>query len=147
MLTTARKARSADCSCGVLVIQTDPLFAPHRHIASSAGFRAVQSTPLFGRGGDLLGMISTHFKRPHRPSDRELRLTDLYARLAAEMIERKRTDDERAKLMAHIDRLTHATRLMSMDVLTTSIAHEINQPLGGIISNSNACIRWLSWCG
>src|SRR5882672_12525703 len=49
------------------------------------GFRAVQSTPLVSRSGELLGMISTHFRQPHRPSDPELRLTDLYARQAAEL--------------------------------------------------------------
>jgi signal transduction histidine kinase len=125
-------------------VQTSASRAPHGHIAAAAGFRAMQSTPLFSREGEMLGMISTHFKHPHRPSDRELRLTDLYARQAAEMIERKRTEDERAKLVAQIDRLTHATHIMSLDVLTTSIAHEINQPLGGVISNSNACIRWLN---
>ena len=73
-------------------VQTDPGFAPHRQIAAAAGFRAVQSTPLFSRSGELLGMISTHFRQPHRPSEHELRLTDLYARQAAEMIERKRTE-------------------------------------------------------
>jgi signal transduction histidine kinase len=125
-------------------VQSDAQFAPHRHIALAAGFRAVQSTPLVNRGGEILGMISTHFKRPHRPSERVLRLTDLYARQAAEMIERKRTDDERAKLVAHIDRLTHASELMAMGELTAWISHEINQPLGGVVSNSNACIRWLN---
>jgi len=125
-------------------VEIDQQFAPHRHIASAAGFRALQSTPLFSRGGEVLGVISTYFRRPHRPSERELRLTDLYARQAAEMIERKRTGDERARLIAHIDRLTHAGRVMSMVELTTSIAHEINQPLGGIISNANACTRWLN---
>jgi signal transduction histidine kinase len=125
-------------------VRTDEQFAPHRHVASATGFRAVQSTPLFSHGGEILGMISTHFKHPHRSSERELRLTDLYARQAAEMIERKRTDDERAKLVAHIDRLTQAGRIMSMGELTTSIAHEINQPLGGVIANANACIRWLN---
>jgi C4-dicarboxylate-specific signal transduction histidine kinase len=125
-------------------VQTDEEFAPHRHIASSAGFRAVQSTPLFSREGEILGVISTHFKHPHRPSERELRLSDLYARQAAEMIERKRTDDERAKLVAHIDRLTHASRIVAMGELAAWIAHEINQPLGGIISNGNACVRWLN---
>jgi C4-dicarboxylate-specific signal transduction histidine kinase len=125
-------------------VEIDEQFAPHRQIASAAGFRAVQSTPLFSRGANVLGVISTYFRRPHRPSERELRLTDLYARQAAEMIERKRTGDERARLIAHIDRLTHAGRLVSMVELTTSIAHEINQPLGGVVANANACIRWLN---
>jgi signal transduction histidine kinase len=124
-------------------VQTDPLFAPHRHIALAAGFRAVQSTPLFNSAGEMLGMLSTHFKQPHRPSERELRLTDLYARQAAEMIERQRAEEERSKLIARIDRLTHASRVMAMGELTAWIAHEINQPLAGVILNSNACIRWL----
>ncbi|MEA3157770.1 MAG: hypothetical protein QOK44_5359, partial [Betaproteobacteria bacterium] len=71
----------------------DPAFAPHRASAASAGFRAVQSTPLFSRSGEPLGMISTHFRQPHRPSERELRITDLYARQAAEVIERKRIEE------------------------------------------------------
>jgi PAS domain S-box-containing protein len=70
-------------------VLTDPDFAPHRAIATSAGFRAVQSTPLFSRNGEPLGIVSTHFRQPHRPSERELRLTDLYARQAAELIERE----------------------------------------------------------
>src|SRR6266850_3727217 len=87
-------------------VETDPGFAPHRQIAVATGFRAVQSTPLFSRSGEPLGMISTHFRRPHRPSERELGLTDLYARQAAEMIERRqaeaalRRSEEQFRLLA-----------------------------------------------
>ena len=70
--------------------ETDPDFAPSRAIAASSGFRAVQSTPLFGRGGELLGMLSTHFKVPRRSSTRDFRLTNLYVRLAADLIARAR---------------------------------------------------------
>ena len=73
-------------------VLTDADFELFRPIAAAAGFRSVQSTPLFSRNGEPLGMISTHFRQPHRPSERDLRLTDLYARQAAEMIERKRAD-------------------------------------------------------
>ena len=73
-------------------VQTDPGFTRHRQIAASAGFRAVQATPLFSRTGEPLGMLSTHFRHPHRPSEHELRFTDLYARQAAEMIERKQVE-------------------------------------------------------
>lgn len=87
--------RAMKCSERVIVedVLLDPAFEPHRAIAASAGFRAVQSTPLIGLGGKRLGMISTHFRQPHRPSERELRLTDLYARRAAELIEHKRADE------------------------------------------------------
>jgi PAS domain S-box-containing protein len=74
-------------------VLAEPAFAPHLKIVAAAGYRAVQSTPLFSRSGEPLGMISTHFRKPHRPSQRELRFVDLYARQAAEVIERKRAED------------------------------------------------------
>jgi PAS domain S-box-containing protein len=40
--------------------------------------------------------------------------------------------------------LAHAARAMSLGVLTASIAHEINQPLSGIITNANTCLRMLA---
>jgi hypothetical protein len=40
----------------------DPDFAPYRGIAAQAGFRAVQSEPLIGKGGELVGVLSIHFR-------------------------------------------------------------------------------------
>src|SRR5699024_4884115 len=37
-----------------------------------AGIHAIQATPLFSRSGDLVGMLSTHWKTPHQPSERDL---------------------------------------------------------------------------
>jgi PAS domain S-box-containing protein len=74
-------------------VQEDPLFAPHRAIAASARVRAVQSTPLVSRKGELLGVISTHFRQPRRFSEMELRFTDLYARQAADIVERNRAEE------------------------------------------------------
>ena len=39
--------------------------------------------------------------------------------------------------------LAHVTRVMTMGELTASIAHEVNQPLTGVITNGQACLRWL----
>lgn len=57
------------------------------------GIRASQSTPLVARGGRLLGMISTHWDRPHQPSARDLANLDLIARQAADLIERRQAAD------------------------------------------------------
>jgi PAS domain S-box-containing protein len=40
--------------------------------------------------------------------------------------------------------LAHITRITTMGELTASIAHEINQPLGAVINNANACISLLT---
>jgi PAS domain S-box-containing protein len=40
--------------------------------------------------------------------------------------------------------LAHAGRVATLGELTASIAHEINQPLTGIVTNGEAALRWLS---
>lgn len=61
----------------------------HRAAFAAAGIRAAQSTPLFSRKGRLLGMITTHWKKPHRPSEHDLQLLDILARQAADLLERR----------------------------------------------------------
>jgi len=57
-----------------------------------SGIRAVQSTPLLSRSGRVLGMISTHWREPHQPTERALRLLDVLARQAADLIERSQIE-------------------------------------------------------
>jgi len=38
----------------------------------------------------------------------------------------------------------HMTRVMTMGELTSSIAHEVNQPLGAIVTSAAAGARWLA---
>jgi len=74
-------------------VTTSPNFDPKQLEAQhKAGVRAVQSTPLLSRAGEPLGMISTHYRSPHRPPERVLRLLDLLARQAADMLERFKTE-------------------------------------------------------
>jgi signal transduction histidine kinase len=39
--------------------------------------------------------------------------------------------------------LAHITRITTLGELTASIAHEVNQPLAGIVTNGEASLRWL----
>ncbi|MGC1333637.1 ATP-binding protein, partial [Pseudomonas sp.] len=57
------------------------------------GIRSAQSTPLLSRSGHLLGMISTHWREPHQPSERDLRLLDILARQAADLLERTMAEE------------------------------------------------------
>jgi GAF domain-containing protein len=58
-----------------------------RQVYLQTGIRACQTTPLIGRGGNVIGMISTHWRTPHKPSEEDFRLFDALARHAAELIE------------------------------------------------------------
>ncbi len=40
--------------------------------------------------------------------------------------------------------LSHMARVTSLGVLTASIAHEVNQPLSGIVTNASTCLRMLA---
>jgi C4-dicarboxylate-specific signal transduction histidine kinase len=51
-------------------------------------------------------------------------------------------DSERRYREAQAE-LAHVTRVTTLGELTASIAHEVNQPLAGISSNAEACLRWL----
>lgn len=66
----------------IVDVTTDPAFAPHRAIAAASGFRAVQSTPLIDRAGRLLGVVSTHYRRPHSPLLRDRHVMSRYGQLA-----------------------------------------------------------------
>lgn len=96
----------SSCTCGVAINRRERVIASDVENAAfmagtadqaqllQAGIRAAQSTPLVSRDGELVGMISTHWKDCHQPSDRDLRMLDILARLAADLIERTRHDEE-----------------------------------------------------
>jgi PAS domain S-box-containing protein len=55
-------------------------------------------------------------------------------------------DLKRAQEELHNTRaaLAHMTRVTTMGELTASIAHEVNQPLAGIVTNADTCVKMLS---
>jgi two-component sensor histidine kinase/CheY-like chemotaxis protein len=76
---------------------------PDRDVLLAAGIQAGQSTPLVARGGKLVGMISTHWMMPHRPSERDLRMLDILARPTADLIERKRAGETQRLLLNELN--------------------------------------------
>lgn len=67
-------------------VMSDSEFTPCQTIACRAGFRAVQSTPIVSSSGALIGVLSTHFPSPHRPSERTMAALKDLAQLAANTI-------------------------------------------------------------
>jgi PAS domain S-box-containing protein len=81
----------------------------------------VGGKPVFGAKGNFLGYRGTG--------------TDITANIRADHAE-----EELRKAQAE---LAHVTRVMTLGELAASIAHEVNQPLAGVVANAEACLGWL----
>ncbi|MBC7945284.1 MAG: PAS domain S-box protein, partial [Burkholderiales bacterium] len=69
---------------------SDARFVPYLPAIRMGGYESAYSTPLITPDGEVLGTIAIYMPAPYRPSERAVRLTDLYARLASETIARSR---------------------------------------------------------
>ena len=58
-----------------------------------------------------------------------------------DITERKRAEEALHKAQTE---LAHITRVATLGEMTASIAHEVNQPLGAVVNNASACLRWLA---
>src|SRR5437667_2184071 len=91
--------------------------------------------------GEVLGVVE-FLSREIQSPDQDL--LDMMAALGSQIgqfIERKRAEDG---LRLAQTELTHVARVATLGEMTTSIAHEINQPLGAVVNNASACLRRLS---
>jgi C4-dicarboxylate-specific signal transduction histidine kinase len=64
-----------------------------------------------------------------------------YIGAVQEVTQRRLSEEALAKAR---EELANVARITSLGVLTASIAHEVNQPLSGIITNAGTCLRMLS---
>jgi PAS domain S-box-containing protein len=120
---------TAESTCGVALRSATRVVVPDvdacdfmagsadLEISLAAGIHAVQTTPLLSRQGRIVGMISTHWRTPHQPTERDLRLLDIVARQAADVMERKQVEDG----------LREADR--RKDQFLATLAHELRNPL------------------
>ena len=58
-----------------------------------------------------------------------------------DITERKRAEEALHRAQTE---LAHVTRVATLGEMTASIAHEVNQPLGAVVNNASACLRWLA---
>ena len=79
--------------------------------------REIQSIghPVFGPFGEVVEFVGT----------------------VIDVTERRRAEEERQAL-------AHANRITTIGQLTASIAHEVNQPIGAVVTNAQAALRWLN---
>jgi PAS domain S-box-containing protein len=75
----------------------------------------------------------------HGTRDHDGRLE--YIGAVQDVTERRSSEEALAKVRSE---LAHVARVASLGALTASIAHEVNQPLSGIITNASTCLRMLA---
>lgn len=68
-------------------VTKDPPYSPHLGVAARTGYRGVNCTPLMERGAARpLGMLTTLFREPYRPDEARLKLSDIFAAHAADIV-------------------------------------------------------------
>ncbi|MFZ0747634.1 MAG: ATP-binding protein [Terracidiphilus sp.] len=76
-----------------------------------------------------------------RVEERTVELKQANDALLERIAEQKRTEEALQVTRAE---LTRVARITTVGELTTSIAHEVNQPLAAIVANADACVAWLA---
>ncbi len=115
-------------------------FFPRPSIATREGLHAAFGFPIL-LGGDVLGVMEFFSHEIRQPEQDLLNMMATLGSQIGQYIERKRAED--ALYHAQTE-LAHVTRVATLGEMTASIAHEINQPLGAVVNNASACLRWLA---
>jgi PAS domain S-box-containing protein len=116
----------------------DPEFE-RADIAAREGLHAAFALPIL-LNAEVLGVIEL-ISRDVWQSDQDLliSMTTIGSQIG-QFMERKRAENA---LRVAQSELAHVTRVMTMGELTASIAHEVNQPLGAMVTSAGSCALWL----
>lgn len=116
-------------------VTQSPIFADTAvlEVMLLAGVRAVQSTPILSRSGNLLGMFSTHYRAPHDPGQSELQLLDLLVRQTADFIDHTQMEAILRSSQAELQSLTSRLQ-QAAERERAMLAREIHDELSGALT-------------
>jgi len=141
---------------GLFAVALATVLLDYFFISSRPGFALHPAALLYLGQFSLPALLSSWFVKKRREAEVALReardqlelkveqrtseLRRTNEQLESEINERRRAEEAFHKIQLD---LAHLTRVMTLSELATSIAHEVNQPLAAIVTNGDACLRWL----
>jgi C4-dicarboxylate-specific signal transduction histidine kinase len=109
-------------------------------LVESVGARSYLLVPML-KENELIGGLAILRDEVRPFTDRQVDLITAFATQATIALESTRRERQIRDLNLE---LAHANRAATMGQLGSSIAHEINQPLSGVLINAEAALRWLA---
>jgi signal transduction histidine kinase len=148
------KAIDSSCDlCSLSVIEKTPVISadlahdprwegsPWLAVMYRLGFASCCAMPVLAASGEVSGVLAIHRPRADPPAPQEQTLIDRFAKIAGIAINREAAEEA---LNQTRNELAHVTRVATLNAMTASIAHEVSQPLSGILTNANTCARMLA---
>ncbi|HTL29764.1 MAG TPA: ATP-binding protein [Tepidisphaeraceae bacterium] len=111
-----------------------------RHMSATSGIKANITIP-FSVGGIPVCVLGVGSGREHAWPDELVRYLKQAGEIFANALARKRKDEQLHRIEQQLE---HLARVSSLGQLSSSIAHEVNQPLCAIVSNAQAALGFVS---
>jgi PAS domain S-box-containing protein len=114
----------------------------HEHDRYVANYRNTREPKIIGTGREVVGRRKDGSTFPMKLSVGEAKQEgeSVFVGIIHDLTSRNRTE---AELEEARQQLVRVARVTVLGELTAAIAHEVNQPLAGLVNSGNACLRWL----
>ena len=125
----------------VKMLMPEPYRREHdRYIAN---YRDTRQPRIIGIGRDVVARRKDGSTFPISLSVGEAKQQgeSVFVGIIHDLTSRKRTESELEQARTELARVARVTTLGE---LTAAIAHEVNQPLTGLVNSGNACLQWLA---
>ena len=134
---------SADAVIGqnVKMLMPEPYRQEHDRYISN--YLDTREPKIIGSGREVVGRRKDGSTFPMSLSVGEAKQDgeSIFVGIIHDLTASKRTE---AELQQAQSELVRVARVTTLGELTAAIAHEVNQPLTGLVSSGNACLRWLA---
>jgi two-component system sensor kinase FixL len=136
-----------DYSANEVIGQNVKMLMPDRyrqeHDGYISNYLATGDAKIIGSGREVVGRRKDGSTFPMNLSvgEAEQDGESIFVGIIHDLTESRRTETELQQARSDLARVARVTTLGE---LTAAIAHEVNQPLTGLVNSGNACLRWLA---